>query len=327
MRDIKNFLRLVSVEISKLFNFKNIISLFLIILVSNALVLWIFNTDSTDNEEDIKIEEKMNSASTWKDKAKVQIEANKTLEDVIGKDKVKMNNDILKYRIDNDIAPVKGHSSYEYLNYTSNYINIAVLIFIIYLSSKLYGLEIENKMEDYIYSQKFSRFYSFNTKIIALLISVVAIIAVSSLITFIAGGLFYGFEGGFKKTVFYFSHNVYEHTYLVHSLINIALWLITAIFLSIITFALTEISKNSLISRIISILYFLLGFSLSNKLIDLKVDSKIISYTFLPYANISNFLNTPINDYFTFTKGIIIIFILGILMYIISSTHLNKRDI
>ena len=98
MRDIKNFLRLVSVEISKLFNFKNIISLFLIILVSNALVLWIF--DSTDNEEDIKIEEKMNSASTWKDKAKVQIEANKTLEDVIGKDKVKMNNDILKYRID-----------------------------------------------------------------------------------------------------------------------------------------------------------------------------------------------------------------------------------
>lgn len=121
MEDLKRFFRLVNLELIKLFSWKNILAFLAIIVLLNAGLLWIFNTDIDDATKDY--DKKMKSATNWKEKIEVQIEANKSLEDLLGKDKVRMSNEILQYRLDHNIPPLEGHNAWDYLSYTSSFIN------------------------------------------------------------------------------------------------------------------------------------------------------------------------------------------------------------
>lgn len=325
MEDLKRFFRLVNLELIKLFSWKNILAFLAIIVLLNAGLLWIFNTDIDDATKDY--DKKMKSATNWKEKIEVQIEANKSLEDLLGKDKVRMSNEILQYRLDHNIPPLEGHNAWDYLSYTSSFINLAIVIFIIYLASKIYSVEIDNHMEDFIFSQDYSRSYLLHVKMVSMLFSVLILLLLSSVLTFVIGGISYGFEDSSAKMVYYFNHKIYLSSFMKRSFFQFVLWLLSAIAMGSISLSLTELFKGGMMPRIISILYFLFGLTLSNKLIDLTEKPRLLSYTFLPYSNLVKFLDTPMNEAYRFGKGVIFLFGLAILLYLASHFHLNKRDI
>lgn len=288
---------LIKAERIKNWNFKKFFIFLLIICVVNAGFVWIFNHDFiAETEEEKKIEESMNSAKDWKEKIKVQIEANKLNEEIFGAETIELTNSLLQYRLDNNIKLIEGHSAWEYVSYTINSINVIASIVLIFYATKLFIMEEDNGMESFLFSQEFSRKHVILSKTINIIITSFILLISSFIITFIFGAIFYGIQNGGLDTVLYLDGNITSMSLISSILLKFGLWLFTFLIVGIIGFLLSIIIKSSLISRVIMLVYFLFGKIISDKLIYYLDNPKLISYTFLPYNSFANFIDTPLSS-------------------------------
>ena len=124
-----------------------------------------------------------------------------------------------------------------------------------------------------------------------------------------------------------------EVSYILNSIIKLGILLIPIVFVGLIAFALSAITKNTALSVGVSI-FLLVGYSLIIMMMVL-IEMPFIDLTFLPYLEYVQFTDplSLVNScysydiYYTFKQANIVLLIWAILIYALTNYIFIKRDI
>lgn len=168
-------------------------------------------------------------------------------------------------------------------------------------------------------------------------LAIISIIIVLALITYIASfvtnGLLFGFKDYFIPDLAVKGASVAEVSYILNSIIKLGILLIPIVFVGLIAFALSAITKNTALSVGVSI-FLLVGYSLIIMMMVL-IEMPFIDLTFLPYLEYVQFTDplSLVNScysydiYYTFKQANIVLLIWAILIYALTNYIFIKRDI
>lgn len=166
------------------------------------------------------------------------------------------------------------------------------------------------------------------------IISIIIVLALTTYIaSFVINGLLFGFEDYFISDLAVKGGSVVEVSYILNSFVKLGILLIPIIFVGLIAFSLSTISKNTALSVGISI-FLLVGYSLIIMMMVL-IGISFIDLTFLPYLEYVQFTDplSLVNScysydiYYTFKQANIVLLIWAILIYVLTNYIFIKRDI
>lgn len=171
------------------------------------------------------------------------------------------------------------------------------------------------------------------SKFLAILVILVTLGLATYAISFITNGILFGFKDYFIPDLIVKNKEVVEVSYIINSLLRLGMLLIPIMFVGLIAFALSAITKNTALSVGISI-FLLVGYSLIIMMMVL-IGMPFIDLTFLPYLEYVQFTDplslvtscTSYDIYYTFKKANLVLLIWAILIYALANFIFIKRDI
>ena len=193
-------IKLIKNELRKNINLKSVliilISVFAVIL---AFGLFLKNTSEEKpddlSEQEAVLYDALESTDDWKEKYQIQMELNKTLEDFYGEDYVNMQNSLLQYRIDNDIAPKEhGNNAFDFIKFSFSTLGFIIVIIAAFMFTQTLSIEYSNKTEKLVYTKPYSRLQILMSKYLVPLFLVTCLVAFWYLISYIIGGILFSFH-------------------------------------------------------------------------------------------------------------------------------------
>ncbi len=330
--DFKLFeFRIVRNEFRKSVNAVSVV-ITIISIVSLLLLFGLFLKESSEEvdadatEQEKILLETLESTDDWKERYRIQMELNKTLEDVYGKDVVNMQNSLLQYKIDNEIAPgVNGNYSVDFVKYSFSTLGFILVIISSLIFTKILAIEYKNKTEKLIYTKPFSRVQVLLSKYIVAVLIMICSIVFWYLISMLIGGVLFGYEDFNAKSVVYYNNSIIEMTTIKESLINCLITFINALVCGSIAFFSCSISRSRLVGIGTGLVLFFAGKPVTQKL----YNEGFVWVKYIPfsYTDFNIFMNQPIDASFKMINGVFLNILLIVILMVVSAIVLKKRDI
>lgn len=308
--------KLIKFELKKMFS-KMGIKLIILFLIIVCFIVSLLNHNKTyENEmvfyDDVKVVTKVKEKNANYKKVKKEIKNNNILYDYSLKSKNNFYN-----------------KSKKMINFSYTLLMFLTIALII-LSSNSITSEYSDKTIKLLFSLPYSRKQIYKSKLISLLIVTILLSMLLSLLMIIFTIFFEGYKDILTNDIIFFNGRVIEIPFLLSFYRIYFLLLLPVIFIMLITFFLSTIFLNNSLSVGLSLFLSILGMSIFNFFIKIKI--YFLKYTFLPYLDFTIFLNKiniAVYNYenninLSIYKGIIILIIYSFIFYKLSFSKFKK---
>ena len=309
---------------------KFLISIICIVVLIVAFGLFL-NMDPEDiggnqTEEEIILQEKLDSASDWKERYQLQMEMNSSLSELYGEEYVDMQNSLLQYKIDNNIAPKEhGNNWCDFSKYVFSTLGFIIVIMAAFIFTQTLNIEYNNKTEKLLFTKPFSRNRILASKYFVSVVFLLGLTAIWYFISFIVGGIMFSFKEINATSVLYFNHDIFETTIFKESICNAMIVFVNAFICGTISFAVCSISRSRIAGICSGLGLFFIGKPVTQNLFESGI--KWVKYLPFSYTNMKMFINNPLNTSFNMINGCILIGALLVILMSVSLITLKKRDI
>ena len=318
--------KLILIELKKIFHKKSIYVIYILILIfvilNNILILQDKSKNNYLNEAKYQYQKNLELKENYKDK---KLSYNEKLKYQTILENIELN----KYIIDNN----KNINNYKTLNYqlktTLEDYEIFIIIIILITSSTIISNELKEGTIKLLLIKPYTRNQILLSKYLSMIIVMVLSIIYLYLTQLLIGGFYLGFSSLQEKVVIYnfqlstiMCYNIFGYTFL-----RILLKLPMLILLSTLSFLISIITSNNILSLTISLIIYI--FSASIKSLAINYNLKIMKYLLTMNWNINEYLFGKLSEYkyLNLTTSIIICIIYYIFLLILSFMIFNKKDI
>lgn len=318
--------KLILIELKKIFHKKSIYVIYILILIfvilNNILILQDKSKNNYLNEAKYQYQKNLELKENYKDK---KLSYNEKLKYQTILENIELN----KYIIDNN----KNINNYKTLNYqlktTLEDYEIFIIIIILITSSTIISNELKEGTIKLLLIKPYTRNQILLSKYLSMIIVMVLSIIYLYLAQLLIGGFYLGFSSLQEKVVIYnfqlstiMCYNIFGYTFL-----RILLKLPMLILLSTLSFLISIITSNNILSLTISLIVYI--FSASIKSLAINYNLKIMKYLLTMNWNINEYLFGRLSEYkyLNLTTSIIICIIYYIFLLVLSFIIFNKKDI
>lgn len=318
--------KLILIELKKIFHKKSIYVIYILILIfvilNNILILQDKSKNNYLNEAKYQYQKNLELKENYKDK---KLSYNEKLKYQTILENIELN----KYIIDNN----KNINDYKTLNYqlktTLEDYEIFIVIIILITSSTIISNELKEGTIKLLLIKPYTRNQILLSKYLSMIIVMVLSIIYLYLTQLLIGGFYLGFSSLQEKVVIYnfqlstiMCYNIFGYTFL-----RILLKLPMLILLSTLSFLISIITSNNILSLTISLIVYI--FSASIKSLAINYNLKIMKYLLTMNWNINEYLFGKLSEYkyLNLTTSIIICIIYYIFLLVLSFIIFNKKDI
>ena len=318
--------KLILIELKKIFHKKSIYVIYILILIfvilNNILILQDKSKNNYLNEAKYQYQKNLELKENYKDK---KLSYNEKLKYQTILENIELN----KYIIDNN----KNINNYKTLNYqlktTLEDYEIFIIIIILITSSTIISNELKEGTIKLLLIKPYTRNQILLSKYLSMIIVMVLSIIYLYLTQLLIGGFYLGFSSLQEKVVIYnfqlstiMCYNIFGYTFL-----RILLKLPMLILLSTLSFLISIITSNNILSLTISLIIYI--FSASIKSLAINYNLKIMKYLLTMNWNINEYLFGKLSEYkyLNLTTSIIICIIYYIFLLVLSFIIFNKKDI
>lgn len=318
--------KLILIELKKIFHKKSIYVIYILILIfvilNNILILQDKSKNNYLNEAKYQYQKNLELKENYKDK---KLSYNEKLKYQTILENIELN----KYIIDNN----KNINDYKTLNYqlktTLEDYEIFIIIIILITSSTIISNELKEGTIKLLLIKPYTRNQILLSKYLSMIIVMVLSIIYLYLTQLLIGGFYLGFSSLQEKVVIYnfqlstiMCYNIFGYTFL-----RILLKLPMLILLSTLSFLISIITSNNILSLTISLIVYI--FSASIKSLAINYNLKIMKYLLTMNWNINEYLFGKLSEYkyLNLTTSIIICIIYYIFLLVLSFIIFNKKDI
>lgn len=318
--------KLILIELKKIFHKKSIYVIYILILIfvilNNILILQDKSKNNYLNEAKYQYQKNLELKENYKDK---KLSYNEKLKYQTILENIELN----KYIIDNN----KNINDYKTLNYqlktTLEDYEIFIIIIILITSSTIISNELKEGTIKLLLIKPYTRNQILLSKYLSIIIVMVLSIIYLYLTQLLIGGFYLGFSSLQEKVVIYnfqlstiMCYNIFGYTFL-----RILLKLPMLILLSTLSFLISIITSNNILSLTISLIVYI--FSASIKSLAINYNLKIMKYLLTMNWNINEYLFGKLSEYkyLNLTTSIIICIIYYIFLLVLSFIIFNKKDI
>ena len=318
--------KLILIELKKIFHKKSIYVIYILILIfvilNNILILQDKSKNNYLNEAKYQYQKNLELKENYKDK---KLSYNEKLKYQTILENIELN----KYIIDNN----KNINDYKTLNYqlktTLEDYEIFIIIIILITSSTIISNELKEGTIKLLLIKPYTRNQILLSKYLSMIIVMVLSIIYLYLTQLLIGGFYLGFSSLQEKVVIYnfqlstiMCYNIFGYTFL-----RILLKLPMLILLSTLSFLISIITSNNILSLTISLIIYI--FSASIKSLAINYNLKIMKYLLTMNWNINEYLFGKLSEYkyLNLTTSIIICIIYYIFLLVLSFIIFNKKDI
>ena len=318
--------KLILIELKKIFHKKSIYVIYILILIfvilNNILILQDKSKNNYLNEAKYQYQKNLELKENYKDK---KLSYNEKLKYQTILENIELN----KYIIDNN----KNINNYKTLNYqlktTLEDYEIFIIIIILITSSTIISNELKEGTIKLLLIKPYTRNQILLSKYLSMIIVMVLSIIYLYLTQLLIGGFYLGFSSLQEKVVIYnfqlstiMCYNIFGYTFL-----RVLLKLPMLILLSTLSFLISIITSNNILSLTISLIVYI--FSASIKSLAISYNIKIMKYLLTMNWNINEYLFGKLSEYkyLNLTTSIIICIIYYIFLLILSFMIFNKKDI
>ena len=318
--------KLILIELKKIFHKKSIYVIYILILIfvilNNILILQDKSKNNYLNEAKYQYQKNLELKENYKDK---KLSYNEKLKYQTILENIELN----KYIIDNN----KNINDYKTLNYqlktTLEDYEIFIIIIILITSSTIISNELKEGTIKLLLIKPYTRNQILLSKYLSMIIVMVLSIIYLYLTQLLIGGFYLGFSSLQEKVVIYnfqlstiMCYNIFGYTFL-----RVLLKLPMLILLSTLSFLISIITSNNILSLTISLIVYI--FSASIKSLAINYNLKIMKYLLTMNWNINEYLFGKLSEYkyLNLTTSIIICIIYYIFLLVLSFIIFNKKDI
>ena len=318
--------KLILIELKKIFHKKSIYVIYILILIfvilNNILILQDKSKNNYLNEAKYQYQKNLELKENYKDK---KLSYNEKLKYQTILENIELN----KYIIDNN----KNINDYKTLNYqlktTLEDYELFIIIIILITSSTIISNELKEGTIKLLLIKPYTRNQILLSKYLSMIIVMVLSIIYLYLTQLLIGGFYLGFSSLQEKVVIYnfqlstiMCYNIFGYTFL-----RILLKLPMLILLSTLSFLISIITSNNILSLTISLIIYI--FSASIKSLAINYNLKIMKYLLTMNWNINEYLFGKLSEYkyLNLTTSIIICIIYYIFLLVLSFIIFNKKDI
>ena len=318
--------KLILIELKKIFHKKSIYVIYILILIfvilNNILILQDKSKNNYLNEAKYQYQKNLELKENYKDK---KLSYNEKLKYQTILENIELNKNI----IDNN----KNINNYKTLNYqlktTLEDYEIFIIIIILITSSTIISNELKEGTIKLLLIKPYTRNQILLSKYLSMIIVMVLSIIYLYLTQLLIGGFYLGFSSLQEKVVIYnfqlstiMCYNIFGYTFL-----RILLKLPMLILLSTLSFLISIITSNNILSLTISLIVYI--FSASIKSLAINYNIKIMKYLLTMNWNINEYLFGKLSEYkyLNLTTSIIICIIYYIFLLVLSFIIFNKKDI
>ncbi len=318
--------KLILIELKKIFHKKSIYVIYILILIfvilNNILILQDKSKNNYLNEAKYQYQKNLELKESYKNK---KLSYNEKLKYQTILENIELN----KYIIDNN----KNINDYKALNYqlktTLEDYEIFIIIIILITSSTIISNELKEGTIKLLLIKPYTRNQILLSKYLSMIIVMVLSIIYLYLTQLLIGGFYLGFSSLQEKVVIYnfqlstiMCYNIFGYTFL-----RILLKLPMLILLSTLSFLISIITSNNILSLTISLIIYI--FSASIKSLAINYNLKIMKYLLTMNWNINEYLFGKLSEYkyLNLTTSIIICIIYYIFLLVLSFIIFNKKDI
>ena len=318
--------KLILIELKKIFHKKSIYVIYILILIfvilNNILILQDKSKNNYLNEAKYQYQKNLELKENYKDK---KLSYNEKLKYQTILENIELN----KYIIDNN----KNINDYKTLNYqlktTLEDYEIFIIIIILITSSTIISNELKEGTIKLLLIKPYTRNQILLSKYLSMIIVMVLSIIYLYLTQLLIGGFYLGFSSLQEKVVIYnfqlstiMCYNIFGYTFL-----RILLKLPMLILLSTLSFLISIITSNNILSLTISLIIYI--FSASIKSLAINYNLKIMKYLLTMNWNINEYLFGKLSEYkyLNLTTSISICIIYYIFLLVLSFIIFNKKDI
>lgn len=318
--------KLILIELKKIFHKKSIYVIYILILIfvilNNILILQDKSKNNYLNEAKYQYQKNLELKESYKNK---KLSYNEKLKYQTILENMELN----KYIIDNN----KNINDYKTLNYqlktTLEDYEIFIIIIILITSSTIISNELKEGTIKLLLIKPYTRNQILLSKYLSMIIVMVLSIIYLYLTQLLIGGFYLGFSSLQEKVVIYnfqlstiMCYNIFGYTFL-----RILLKLPMLILLSTLSFLISIITSNNILSLTISLIVYI--FSASIKSLAINYNLKIMKYLLTMNWNINEYLFGKLSEYkyLNLTTSIIICIIYYIFLLVLSFIIFNKKDI
>ena len=318
--------KLILIELKKIFHKKSIYVIYILILIfvilNNILILQDKSKNNYLNEAKYQYQKNLELKESYKNK---KLSYNEKLKYQTILENIELN----KYIIDNN----KNINDYKTLNYqlktTLEDYEIFIVIIILITSSTIISNELKEGTIKLLLIKPYTRNQILLSKYLSMIIVMVLSIIYLYLTQLLIGGFYLGFSSLQEKVVIYnfqlstiMCYNIFGYTFL-----RVLLKLPMLILLSTLSFLISIITSNNILSLTISLIIYI--FSASIKSLAINYNLKIMKYLLTMNWNINEYLFGKLSEYkyLNLTTSIIICIIYYIFLLVLSFIIFNKKDI
>lgn len=288
-------INLIKIECFKMYKSKLVIISLLVCAVAIVGFAFFLKQESSSENGDLTKEEQQlresyEKSTDWREQLQIQMQLNKYLENIYGKDEVEAKNQILQYRIQNDIAPGKKNTTWDFITYCLEIIGFLIPVFTIIFSVEILIKEYSNKTAKLLFAKPYSRGSIIISKYLTSIIYAIMLSVFNFLIAFIVGGVCFSFDGLSTITVIKFFHTVVSCSVFTKSMIYFISVLINAVVVESIAFLLGVICRTQTLPLIAVLGILMFGNMLANKIY--AAGFRIIRFSIFSNLSLSNFIDS-----------------------------------
>lgn len=280
-----------------------------------------FKFSSNISQEEKQLQKEYDSTNNWKQQLKIRQELNSYI--YSDKETIAMENELLQYRIDHDIAPSEKNTTWNFISYSFQIIGFLISVFAILFAIESIVKEFSYKTTKLLFTTPFSRTQILLSKYFTNVLLLVSLSIVFFLFAYISGGIYFTFSGAGDKNVFLFFGEIQVCREIQYSMINFLSTLINALLLMTIAFFLAILCRSQTIPLISSLGIMIFGTTIANKLY--AVDMKWIRFSFLSNLSLQKYMDTPVKNNNTLLLYICVV-VIHLLAFIIGGTLIIKKS-
>ena len=278
------------------------------------------SNDMTDKER--QLQDAYEKSTNWKEQMKIQMQLNEYLSDIYSDEEIDVKNQILQYRIDNDVKPYGKNTTWDFIIYSFDVIGLLVAVFSIIFSVEIVVKEYTYKTTKLLFTKPYSRSEIILAKYITCILYTALLTLFCYLAAYIVGGIYFSFEGAGVVTVIKMFHTMFCCTLFEKSIIYLAAIFLNAVVLISIAFLLGIICRTQVLPLIATLGIMLFGNMIAQKIY--SAGFKMIRFSILPNLSLSGFIDSSVAK--GYSPGLFCItVIVHVIILLAASVQIIKR--
>lgn len=318
--------RLIKIELAKAYYSRYIwigLACCLALVIGFGALLNADDLFESTNAEQTALEKQYENEDDWKAKMKIEMELNQSLKGIYSQEEIEVKNQILQYKIDHDLEPHEHNTAWDFITYTFQMLNAALMIIAVWAASEVVISEYTNKTYKLTYTKPYTRTQILLSKYIAVFLLTAMAALAMFLMAWAAGGIIFGFDGFHVKTAVCLYGKMKTITLFGESVLHMAGALLKAVMIMSLVFVAAVISKNQIITIIIGIVCALWGRMFAAKLIDNGVS--FMKYSMFIHFDINHYIDAPMQHHFSMGMSCAVLLVHAAL-FVSGAVFINKRE-